>query len=157
MFKILIIEDDLNWLRLFHTFIGNNTKDMFDYNHAIDLKTAIKKLKEDSGFDLILLDLMLPDSHALNTIPTILKEVKNVPVVIISTLDDEKLISEANRNGIKDYLIKDQYDLQTFVRVSRQAIRRFTDRISIEQDFNIILNKLQSFDNMLESVVKNKY
>ncbi len=149
--KVLIVEDDPNWLDIFYTLVGNDTKDLFEYTHAGDLRTALSAVKEGS-FGLILLDLMLPDSEALGTIQAMTTQANCTPIVIITTLDDDKLIHNAFYEGVDDYLIKDQYDIKIFIHVCRQAIKRFFARMAQRMDENVkkIFNRLQSVDANLE-------
>jgi DNA-binding response OmpR family regulator len=148
--KVLIIEDDLNWLDIFYTLVGNDTKELFEYVHVGDLASALS-IKKDS-FGLIILDLMLPDSEAENTIKTMTTQVNYIPIVVITTMDDEKLIQHAFDKGIDDYLVKDQYDTETFIHVCRQAIKRFVGRTvqGFDEDIKKLICHLQSVDANLE-------
>lgn len=152
--SVLIVEDDFNWLRIFQTLVANATSELFDYVHVTDLKNALEAVKNNK-FGLILLDLMLPDSHANNTIQVMTDEVKyTIPIVIITTLDDEKLIQNAFQHGVEDYLVKDQYNLETFIHVCRQAIRRFLGRWAspVQDDLAAIIKNLEQLDLSLDSM-----
>ena len=151
--KVLVVEDDSNWHNLFKIIVANNTSDIFDYVYVTDLKSAVNHVKIDPSLSLILLDLMLPDSSPLNTIQVMTSEAKNAPIVIMTTLDDEKLIADAFVLGVEDYLVKDKYNIGTFIHVCRQAIRRFAGRIvnSLEENIKKIISNLEFLDKKLES------
>lgn len=152
--NVLVVEDDSNWLRIFQTIITERTAELFEYTYVTDLKSALSAIRTNQ-FGLIVLDLMLPDSHAMDTIKNVSEEVKNkIPIVIITTLDDEKLMANAFQHGIEDYMVKDQYDLETFVHVCRQAISRFFGKWSnsLQQDLAAIISTLQLLDTRLKKM-----
>lgn len=150
--RVLIVEDDLNWLSIFYHLVGNATKELFEYTHVNSIKDALSAVINNS-FELILLDLMLPDSEAVSTIQTMTTQINFIPIVITTTLDDESLMLNAFRHGVDNYLVKDQYEVKTFIHVCRQAIRRFSARMMDRLDENTkkILLTLQSIDNNLEN------
>jgi signal transduction histidine kinase len=75
-------------------------------------------------FDLVLLDLGLPDAKGLDTIQQFLEASPEAPVVVLSGLDDEKLALQAISVGAQDYLVKDQITLQALLKAIRFALRR---------------------------------
>lgn len=123
----MLVEDSDNWLKIFHTTVGKKTVGLFDYHHVGTMKDALGALKKDQ-FDIIIFDLMLPDSVAADTVKVIAEVAESTPVVVMTTLDDEKLMQQAFVNGVEDYLVKDQYEVGTFVHTCRQSIRRFLAR-----------------------------
>lgn len=151
--KVLIVEDDLSWLKIFHLLVGDSTQEMFEYIHVDSLQSAISILKSQE-VGLVLLDLMLPDSHAKDTINAMGVHAHRVPIVIMTTLDDENLMSDAFKSGMEDYLIKDQYDLETFIHVTRQSIRRFIGHASgsFKKNIDETIKRLQSLDDKLQTM-----
>ncbi len=81
---------------------------------------------------MVLLDLNLPDSHGADTYRTILKEAPNVPVVVLSGLDDEELAVNAVHQGVQDYLIKGTFDSRQLARAMRYAIERQAFLLSLD-------------------------
>ncbi|MEH2055622.1 MAG: ATP-binding protein [Nostoc sp.] len=75
-------------------------------------------------FDLVLLDLSLPDSIGLDTLKEFQAAVPDIPVVVLTGLDDEDLALQALAEGAQDYLVKDQITIQRLVRAIRYAIER---------------------------------
>lgn len=155
IYKALIVEDNLSWLEIFQTAIEKSENNFFEFIHAPDLATALLKVKTES-IQLILLDLLLPDSSGpIHTIKEMTDVVKFIPIIIISTLDDDKLIQEAFTYGIEDYLVKDQYNEDTFFHVTQQAIRRCIAKASksIEQRLEILVTRLNEIDQRLVQVM----
>ena len=95
----------------------------------IDVKCAERlnialNLIEQSEFDVVLLDLTLPDSRGLETCITLRSEAPHIPIIILTGLDDEALALKAMRNGAQDYLVKGQVHGDVIARAIRYAIQR---------------------------------
>jgi len=76
------------------------------------------------GIDLILLDLSLPDSDGLDTFLSIYNRAPDVPIVVLTALEDETIALTALREGAQDYLIKSEINPRTLIRAVRYAIER---------------------------------
>lgn len=77
--------------------------------HAPDFKTASEYLNDNSRkFDVILLDLKLPDMQGIELIEGIFKLHKEVPVIVLTGNDDLEFSIRSISYGVSDYLIKDQ-------------------------------------------------
>lgn len=151
--KVLVVEDDPVCIKIFKNIVESETKDIFDYLFIDNLTNALEIIKNNE-IALILLDLMLTDSDAINTLQAMTSQVKTSPIVVLSTLDDENLIQQAFLYGVQDYLIKDKYDINMFTHVARQAIRRFVGKIEAEtkRELEKIINNLKSIDKQLEKI-----
>jgi PAS domain S-box-containing protein len=90
----------------------------------VRLSTAIEYLAEQHP-DVILLDLGLPDSQGLNTLTSIIAATASViPVVVLTSLNDESVGVEAVHLGAQDYLVKGQLTARHLCRVFDFAIER---------------------------------
>ncbi len=76
------------------------------------------------NYDIILLDLNLPDSRGLDTLNTTIKRFPKIPVVVLSGLADDAITIEAVRRGAQDYLVKGEISGPLVMRVMRYAIER---------------------------------
>lgn len=109
--NLLIVEDNPADARLVKEVIydsqsGFRTNLNFQIEHASTLLEATEFLTT-AVFDLILLDLSLPDSQGLSTFDTLNATVKNnIPIVILSGLTDEQMAIDAMQHGAQDYLLK---------------------------------------------------
>ena len=74
--------------------------------------------------DVVLVDLTLPDSHGLETLDKIQAQAPDLPIIVLTHLDDEVTAIEAMRKGAQDYLVKGQSDGLLLVRAIRYAIER---------------------------------
>ncbi len=76
------------------------------------------------NYDVVLLDLNLPDSRGLDTLNTTVKSFPRLPVVVLSGLGDDVITIEAVRRGAQDYLVKGDISGPLVMRVVRYAIER---------------------------------
>lgn len=122
--KILLVEDSPADARLLWEMLRESAiKGRFALDPAVTLKDAISQLSSKK-FDLVLLDLMLPDSAGLDTFRAVHKACPDVPVVLLTGLSDENLAARAVREGAQDYLVKGQVDPAVLVRSMRYAVER---------------------------------
>ena len=121
--KILSVEDNPGDARLLQEVLKSAKSVQFEWLHAANLADAVQKLAE-VHFDVILLDLSLPDSFGLATLAKIRERTADVPIVIMTGLDNEQVSLDALGKGAQDYLVKGQVDSHTLSRVIRYAIQR---------------------------------
>lgn len=90
---------------------------------AENLNEAIKKLQKDH-YDLILLDLFLPDSAGKSTFMTINQHASNIPIIVLSGLSDSETALDTVRHGAQDYLIKGDFDERILEKAIYYSIER---------------------------------
>jgi len=117
--KILIIEDRESDSELLKTYI-----ERIDDSCQIEVETTlthgINNLIENF-FDVLFLDLILPDSDGKDTINTVINKVdsfknKTVKIIVLTGLRDYKIAKNSLNNGITDFIIKDNQNEQTVKR-----------------------------------------
>lgn len=121
--KILLIEDNLASARLLQEFLMQAQSQEFTLVHVKRLGEALEELSK-CNYDVILLDLTLPDSQGLSSLPPLIGQAPSVPIVVLTNTNDEKLAIEAVRQGAQDYLVKRQVNVDVLVRSLRYAIER---------------------------------
>src|SRR5262245_13666235 len=92
----------------------------FQLESAYRLALGLKRL-ETPGIDIILLDLSLPDSQGLATFHSVQAQAPDVPIVILSGLEDETRAIQAVQAGAQYYLDKGHTDAELLVRTIRYA------------------------------------
>jgi signal transduction histidine kinase len=121
--NILLVEDSPSDAELLRESLIQNGQGHFKFTHVESLAEGLDYLRRER-FDLLMLDLSLPDSAGRDTFLRARAEAPDVPIVVLTGSGDESVGLEAVRHGIQDYLIKDQaYGPQT-VRAIRYAIER---------------------------------
>lgn len=88
-----------------------------DLIHVERLSQAIDACNQQT-FNVVLLDLNLPDSERLDTVAKFRAAVPDIPVVILTMMDDEELALQAMTRGAQDYLVKDQIRFTYYCEVS---------------------------------------
>jgi two-component system sensor histidine kinase/response regulator len=121
--KILIVEDNLGDVDLVEERMRDARSFPFEIVHESRLAGAMRRIAAES-FDVILLDLGLPDSSGLKTFLSLRGVCGNVPIVVLTGMSDAELGIAAIRNGAQDYLVKGQIDSDLLVRTIRYAIER---------------------------------
>ncbi|QDU93186.1 hybrid sensor histidine kinase/response regulator [Lignipirellula cremea] len=121
--NILAIDDNPYAIRLIREILSGVRHLQFEMRHEQRLSLGLRALEEET-FDLILLDLTLPDSFGLDTFDDFLKPAAETPIVILTNADDDSLALEAVRRGAQDYLVKNQLDGRLLARAIRYAIER---------------------------------
>ncbi|WP_202807370.1 hybrid sensor histidine kinase/response regulator [Synechocystis sp. PCC 7509] len=122
--KVLLIEDNKAEARLLHEFLQASQSKQFSLVHVTRLKEALTQL-EESCFDIILLDLTLPDSQGLDSLTPLKDLAPSLPIVVLTNTNDEELAIEAVRQGAQDYLVKRQVNnTEVLVRSLVYAIER---------------------------------
>ena len=117
----LLIEDNPIHVRLIQELLSEATNPSFDLVSADSLAKGIGMLSEHE-IDVVLLDLVLPDSEELDTFIRLRASNPDVPVVILTSLDDVTLAARAVEVGAQDYLVKAQINSALLVRSIRYAI-----------------------------------
>ena len=120
--KVLLVEDnpdDADFLRM----SLRKYSDSVDITHKSLIADAVAVL-EDERFDVVLLDLNLPDGRGAECVEKIHKADELVPIVVLSGHDDEDFAVEILNQGVQDYLVKWEGDGRIILRAIRYAIER---------------------------------
>jgi len=123
--NILLIEDDPGDADLFQEILSESNEQTFSVKWVDSLQAGLGCLTQPHHhFDIILLDLSLPDSHGLTTFTEVQAQAPMMPIVVLSGLDDETMAVTAVQEGAQDYLVKGQVTYNDLLRSLRYAIER---------------------------------
>jgi diguanylate cyclase (GGDEF)-like protein len=125
--SVLHVEDNRGDARLMKEYLRDAGPVEFDVAVIGRLDEALRCL-ESVRFDVILLDLSLPDAQGLDAVRRLCDSVPDYPIVVLTGLDDESLAIRAVQAGAEDYLIKGRLDGASCVRALRYAIERHRGR-----------------------------
>jgi diguanylate cyclase (GGDEF)-like protein/PAS domain S-box-containing protein len=121
--RVLLIEDNPGDVRLIQEMLSEDSLNVFEIVNVDHLSKGLDCLKGDS-FDIVLLDLGLPDSQGVDTLYCILSNNNRIPIIVQTGLSDEELAIESVKAGAQDYLIKGQMNSYLLRRAIRYAIER---------------------------------
>jgi diguanylate cyclase (GGDEF)-like protein/PAS domain S-box-containing protein len=128
MIHILLIEDNPNEAELFEAMLRSERRFEFDLTHADCLIKGIEFVQncqeDEKPFDVILLDLNLPDSSGFDTFDRFYVHARWAPIILMTCLDNESLALQAVRKGAQDYLVKSELNGNLLARSIRYAIER---------------------------------
>ena len=121
--KILLVEDSPSDADLLRQSLGQAALGRFDVTWVERLGDAIKRLSEEV-FDILLLDLSLPDSSGPETFRRAREAAPRLPIVVLTGVHDERVGLTAVHEGVQEYLVKGESDGRHTARAIRYAIER---------------------------------
>ena len=123
--RILLIEDDPDYTLLMNLYIdeacGGGLR--HEVESAVSLAQGLDLLARKE-FDIVLLDLMLPDSQGLDTLAALRRRAPGLPVVVLTNMALEETGLKAIGAGAQDFLIKSKVDQQQLGRTITFALER---------------------------------
>ncbi len=127
-FKVLLVEDnqaeaDLIEELLLETNVNRTECHRLSVS-CTDRLSKAQQILVSEHFDVILLDLSLPDSQDLSTIIKIQEYSLNTPIVVLTARNDEELAVQSIQAGAQDYLVKRKIDSEVLMRSLRYAVER---------------------------------
>tara|TARA_R100000027_G_scaffold38198_2_gene28188 strand:- start:18060 stop:18971 length:912 start_codon:yes stop_codon:yes gene_type:complete len=123
LLRILLVEDDPLAAKLVRLILSKGKGLETDTTHVTTIGSAKEALAEH-GYDVILLDLNLPDSNTEETLEHCKKIAENNPVIVLTGNDSEEIGVKAVQLGAQDYLVKGEYNDRILLRALRYARER---------------------------------
>jgi len=120
--KILLVEDDSDDADFLRLSLSQHDREV-SVTHTGLISDAVTALDTDR-FDVVLLDLNLPDGRGAECVQKIQEAAPIVPIVVLSGHGDEDYAVEILNRGVQDYLVKWEGDGRTILRAIRYAIER---------------------------------
>jgi len=152
--KVLLIDDEpaQAWLvqEHLHTVSGKAGK-VIDLLHAESLADGVKCMANEE-VNVLLLDLSLPDSIGLATLVKAHSLFPTVPIIVLTSLEDEELGIQLVQAGAQDYLVKGQADALILYRTIRYAIERKqgeTERETLIRELQEALAQVKTLSGLL--------
>lgn len=120
---VLLIEDDPNHARALEAMLERVKE--FDYIliHCYKLQDGLNELKT-TRYDVVLLDLRLPDSEGISTFRSVHINAPEVPIVIFTALFNEEIALQTLKEGAQEYLFKGEFDGQDLSNAIMHSIAR---------------------------------
>jgi signal transduction histidine kinase/CheY-like chemotaxis protein len=120
---ILLVEDSASDADVLRQTLCQTEAGRFEFTWVERLDEALARLRQQS-FDVLLLDLSLPDSSGPDTFRRAREAAPGLPIVVLSGVADENVALAAVHEGVQDYLVKGQTDGRQIARAIRYAIER---------------------------------
>src|SRR5579884_1971181 len=121
--RVLLIEDNPADARYLREEIADAGGLGIKLTHVSRLTDALER-PDLQEFEVVLLDLSLPDAQGLETLERLQANAPGLPIVVLTGMDDEDLAVRAVREGAQDYLVKGQTDGGLLIRALRYARER---------------------------------
>lgn len=123
--NILWVDDEIDQLKAYIIFLEEHG---FKVHAAANGDDAIEMVK-DRAYDLILLDEMMPGRDGLSTLEEIKDVRPNVPIIMVTKSEEEKLMEQAIGRKIDNYLVKPINPGQIL-----SAVKRILDKRRIQEE-----------------------
>ncbi|MFX1307389.1 MAG: winged helix-turn-helix transcriptional regulator [Promethearchaeota archaeon] len=130
------MEDNNADVRLIKELLKSSEEFKFDLESNPRLSESLNRLKVKK-FDIILLDLTLPDSDRESTLERVLNFTNTIPIIILTGLDDKDFALRSLQKGAQDYIVKDELNGPSLIRAILYAIER--QKIETEKVIDRIL------------------
>jgi len=123
LIKLLLVEDEPLSSEVVQEMLQQSPSARFQVTPLRRLDETLALL-ESEQFDVILLDLSLPDRQGVAAFAAVHARAPSVPIIVLTGSADEPLAFQAVREGAQDYLMKGEFDGKMISRVVRYAIER---------------------------------
>ena len=129
--SVLLIEDDPADARLIQDALAGAGSSPFRVEWVRQLSDALERLAGE-GFEVILLDLSLPDSQGLDAFDQVFQAAPDSLILVLSGLTDEETARQAMERGAHDYFSKGHVDAHWLPRALRYVMERKTARGALQ-------------------------
>ncbi len=145
--KVLLIEDNPGDAELLRMTLLSGDSSAFSLVCASSLSEALPILAA-GDIDIILLDLSLPEAQGHETFVRVHTQTPQVPIIVLSGLDDEALALKTVQEGAQDYLVKGHIDRHLLLRAIRYSIERERSEKALRQSESF-------YHSLVESLPQN--
>lgn len=147
--NVLLIEDDDVFVFFLKKMLSRHGGGLFQLERVDNLQAGIEWLSKYNA-DVILLDLHLPDSSGLDTLNSLYKQNSEIPILVLTSLDDEIMGIKALNLGAQDYLVKGNTTGDLLVRSIRYAIERQAMLIKLKRNAEALESSEKRFRRITE-------
>lgn len=154
---LLVEDDDMHAGLLQALMVDGHLEHEVRFTRARSLAEAKKQFRGREDFDVVLLDLGLPDGTGLETYHRLAGFKAGLPIVVLSADADRELAIAAVREGAQDYLVKGQVSAEALGRVLRYAVERGRvlerERATLHQERDSV-ERLRRLDAMKDTFLQ---
>ncbi|MCK9200020.1 MAG: EAL domain-containing protein [Gallionella sp.] len=146
--RVLLVEDDPGDANLVRQMLRLGGEGRFDATWVVTLADTRQRLSEGM-FDVVLLDLSLPDSSGLATVQACRQLNARLPIIVLTGHDDKVFALQTIEAGAQDYLVKGSFEEDALIRAMRYAI----SRASLEHSLAETGTQLRTLINAMPDIV----
>jgi PAS domain S-box-containing protein len=149
--NVLIVDDKKSIIDVLSELLYRSENCIYKVESANSISSAIDKL-DKYNFDIILLDLNLPDSKDLDTLTIVNKKKPSVPIIVITGGYTDEISSKAISYGAQDYLLKGNFNGYLLEKSITFAIeRKITERhlLNQEREFRIMVENVSDIISII--------
>ena len=121
--KVLLVEDSPTEAMIIQASLADAEDVCFEITHTLDLKDTLQHLVTHQ-YDIVVLDLTLPDSSGIETFTKVQQAKPDVPIVILTANTNKNMAVQSVQMGAQDYIVKEQVENMQLVLSIRYAIMR---------------------------------
>ena len=145
--RVMLVEDSPGDARLVEELLKEIKTPPLTFETVSSLALALPRLAE-TAFDVLLLDLGLPDSQGLETLIKARQSAPHMPIVVLTGFDDEERAVEAMQLGAQDYLVKGGFKTSMTL---RRAIRYAIERSQVQAMLRETMEELEARTEEMEA------
>jgi len=145
--RVMLVEDSPGDARLVEELLKEIKTPPLTFETVSSLALALPRLAE-IAFDVLLLDLGLPDSQGLETLIKARQSAPHMPIVVLTGFDDEERAVEAMQLGAQDYLVKGGFKTSMTL---RRAIRYAIERSQVQAMLRETMQELEARTEEMEA------
>jgi diguanylate cyclase (GGDEF)-like protein len=143
--RVLLIEDEQMFARVAEQMLKRVPSHKHALVHCRTLAEAIGTLRTED-FDVILLDLNLPDSRAVDTLQAVLAETSDIPIIVLTGMTDHEIGYRAIKLGAQDFLVKGDFNFLMLDRaivygIERHRLQRTIRQLAVVDDLTGLYNR----------------
>ena len=147
--RVLIIDDNSGDIFLLREMIEEGPNSRFHVaGEAVNLQDGIRQLQQ-GNFDVALLDLQLPDSRGLETIVQAHAAAHDVPIIVMSEIDDEELAVQSVQMGAHEHLLKGRVDAHIVQRTLRYTVERARAETQLARERELLQTLLENIPDRI--------
>lgn len=140
--SLLIIEDNPGDYILLKEHLQQMQLNLKKIVHAVNME-MVPKLIKDTYFDIVLLDLSLPDSNGIDSVITMDRLLPKTPIIVLSGFSSLELATETISLGAQDYLVKGEFDEKLIAKTIQYSIerKRTLEKLRLSNERYELINK----------------
>jgi len=149
--SLLMVEDNPADAALVDEFLTGAADSVYELVTVATLNDALSLLSR-RNFDVVLLDLSLPDSSGIETVRTVIGRYPRVAIIVLTGLQDDEVALQAVRYGAQDYLEKKElsaYMLKRAISYSLERKKSLREKENLLADLDVALERIEMLQGML--------